>query len=151
MSRPQELPGIHCELGPESVEPRKSPGCLRVPGLFFLLSEVRVSFERFHGFTANRRRSQAGREWVGISGLIHARPSCPGLSLHPYPGRRQTQRRFSAKPNRAFATHPPLEDTAILEESVAAPLFSANGISLPGTPNAFVSAVSQACRPAIVS
>jgi hypothetical protein len=37
---PRECQGfIQCS-GLESVEPRKSLGCLRVPGLFFLLSEV---------------------------------------------------------------------------------------------------------------
>jgi hypothetical protein len=40
MRGPQGMPGIHRGFGLKSVEPKKSPGCLRVPGLFFLLSEV---------------------------------------------------------------------------------------------------------------
>jgi hypothetical protein len=68
MRGPQGLPGIHGCSGLKSVEPQKSPGCLRVPGLFFLLSEVRVIVVFSHSFTANRgeaRRALVG--WVGMS------------------------------------------------------------------------------------
>jgi len=46
----------------------KSPGCPRVPGLFVLLSEVRVGFEYSHGFTANwgvARRAVVGWGFQG--------------------------------------------------------------------------------------
>ena len=39
---PRECQGFIGGSGLESVEPQKSPGCLRVPGLFFLLSELGV-------------------------------------------------------------------------------------------------------------
>jgi hypothetical protein len=39
----------------------KSPGCLRVPGLFLAIRGPRVEFECSHGFTAIGGRSQAGR------------------------------------------------------------------------------------------
>ncbi len=51
--------------GLKSVEPQKSPGCLRVPGLFFCYQTSRLVVSVP---TESRQwgRSQAGRGWVGI-------------------------------------------------------------------------------------
>jgi len=35
MREPQGMPGVHWVSGLKIVENQKSPGCLRVPGLFF--------------------------------------------------------------------------------------------------------------------
>ena len=67
------------------MEPQKSPGCQQVPGLFFLISEVRVSLRDriFHGFTAIWGRSQAGRGWVGCVSTSKELVELTSAATHP--------------------------------------------------------------------
>jgi hypothetical protein len=59
MKGPRECQGFIVGSGLKSVEPRKSPGCLRVPGLFFLLSEVRAGAGICHGCTNDASHARA--------------------------------------------------------------------------------------------
>ncbi len=111
------------ELGAQK-EPRLPTGARAL----FLLSEVPGWSSSVP--TASRRlgQSQAGRGWVGIEGLTHAKDVLPQIIAPRIAWTSLNTGLFPARLHQAFATHPLVEDTAILRGPVVSP---------PSPPTAF--------------
>jgi hypothetical protein len=65
------MPGIHSVFRPRERGAPKEPRLPAGARALFLLSDVRVSFECFHGFTANR-----GEAWRAVDGWGSPGPIC---------------------------------------------------------------------------
>ena len=112
--------------GLKSVDPQKSPGCLRLPGLFFCYQRSRVGCLVLGCPTTVRNR------------VVSRSPGFGRILLQPHP---------------AFALHPPFEDTLVLAESPESHGFfavvSSRTFSLR-SPYAFVTQAFHVVRQAVV-
>ena len=130
-----------------SEEPRLPAGA-RALFLFAIRGPggVRV-FPRVHG---EQGRSRAGRGSVGIEGLTHAKDVLPQIIAPRIAWTSLNTGLFSGQATPSLCHTPPCGGYCHPAGACRFILVSSNGRSLPGTPNAFVFAVSQEFWPAIV-